>query len=381
MLINQTKNIPVLDRYLIQQLIAPFLFGIGIFSSIGLSVGTVFELVRSVVESGLSIAIAVQIFVLRMPKFIVLAFPMATLLATLITYSRFSSDSELIALRSVGISVYRLVFPALLISLLITGMTFTFNELIVPKMSYQARITLEREVIGERPPFREKNILYTDYDDFEQADGSERKALARFFYAEQFNGEKMQEVTVIDRTRNGVSQIISAKSASWNPSLNKWDFYEGTNYIIGSDGSYNNIVHFEHQALNLPRTPLDLTERERDYDEMNIAQSLERLNLIRASADQQEIRKLKVRIQQKGSLPFVCVVFGLVGAALGTTPQQTGRATSFGISVLIIFGYYLLSFITGAIGQAGMLSPFMAAWMPNFLGLGIGGWLLFRSAN
>jgi len=128
-------SIPVLDRYLIRELILPFLFGVGAFASIGLSVGTLFELVRQVAESGLSIAIALRVFLLRMPEFIVLAFPMSTLLASLMTYSRLSSDSELIAFRSVGISVYRLMIPTLMMSLLVTGMTFAFNESIVPAAS------------------------------------------------------------------------------------------------------------------------------------------------------------------------------------------------------------------------------------------------------
>lgn len=381
MVISQGKTIPVLDRYLIRELILPFLFGVGAFASIGLSVGTVFELVREVAESGLSIAIALRVFFLRMPEFIVLAFPMSTLLATLMTYSRLSSDSEIIALRSVGVSVYRLMIPALIMSLLVTGITFAFNELFVPAASYEARITLERALKGEKPPFRQKNILYTDYDEVVKANGQEREVLVRLFYAEQFNGEEMRGLTVIDRTRGNVSQIISAESATWNPKTNKWDFYNGTNYVIAPNSSYNNIVQFEHKVLNLPRTPLDLTQRSRDYGEMNLAQSLEYLELIRGTSDDDKLRELKVRIQQKVSFPFVCLVFGLVGATLGTKPQQTGRGTSFGISILIIFGYYLLAFITGAIGQVGILSPFMAAWIPNFIGFGIGGWLLFRSAN
>lgn len=375
-------SIPVLDRYLIRELILPFLFGVGAFASIGVSVGTLFELVRQVAESGLSIAIALRVFLLRMPEFIVLAFPMSTLLASLMTYSRLSSDSELIAFRSVGISVYRLMIPTLMMSLLVTGMTFAFNESIVPAASYEARITLEKALKGDKLPFRQKNILYTDYDDVKQPNGEEREILVRLFYAEEFNGEEMRGLTVIDRTLGNVSQVINAKSATWNPKINKWDFYNGISYIIApDDSSYSKVIQFEHKELNLPRTPLDLTQRSRDYGEMNIAQSLEYLKLVRASSDDDKLRELRVRIQQKVSFPFVCLVFGIVGAALGTKPQQTGRATSFGISILIIFGYYLLAFITSAIGQVGLLSPFMAAWIPNFLGLGIGGWLLFRSAN
>lgn len=111
---------------------------------------------------------------------------------------------------------------------------------------------------------------------------------------------------------------------------------------------------------------------------MNIAQALEQLELERLAGDEQKIRKLKVRIQQKFSVPFICVVFGLVGSAMGTIPQRTGRGTSFGVSVIIIFTFYLVMSIASALGIAGVISPFLAAWLPNFIGLGVGIFLLVR---
>ncbi|MEL7246657.1 MAG: LptF/LptG family permease, partial [Cyanobacteria bacterium J06573_2] len=56
----------------------------------------------------------------------------------------------------------------------------------------------------------------------------------------------------------------------------------------------------------------------------------------------------------------------------------TGSAKSFGISVLIIFGYYLFSNITGGLAQAGVFSPFLGAWFPNILGLSFGLFMLGR---
>ncbi|MDE5109580.1 MAG: LptF/LptG family permease, partial [Trichodesmium sp. St17_bin3_1_1] len=67
-------KISVMDRYIIAELIGPFLFGVGLFSSIGITVGAMFELVRKVTESGLPISIAIQVFLLKMPEFIGLAF-------------------------------------------------------------------------------------------------------------------------------------------------------------------------------------------------------------------------------------------------------------------------------------------------------------------
>ncbi len=378
---NSLLPFTIMDRYLTRELLPPFLFGVGAFSSLGVTIDAVFDLVRKIVESGLAIDIAIQVFVLKLPNFIVLAFPMSTLLATLMTYSRLSSESELVALRGCGVSVYRMVLTAVMLSLVVTGLTFLFNEHIAPAANYQANQTLESALKSDKPTFKQQNIFYPEYKEIKQADGTKNRILARLFYADQFDGKRMKGLTIIDRSQEGLNQIVVSESAQWNASQNVWDFYNGTIYLVAADRSYRNILRFEQQQLRLPRTPLSLAEKSRDYGEMNIFEALDQLEIERLGGDRQKIRKLEVRIQQKISLPFVCVVFGLVGAAMGTIPQRTGRGTSFGVSVIVIFSYYLIFFISGAMGQANVLSPFMGAWLPNFLFLGIGVFLLVRVAQ
>jgi lipopolysaccharide export system permease protein len=368
-----------MDRYIAKELTLPFLFGVGAFSSIGISIGALFELIRRITESGLAITLAIQIFVLKLPEFIVLAFPMSTLLATMMTYSRFSSDSELIALRGCGVSIRRIIAPAVVLSLLVTGLTFVFNELITPAANYRAAITLERALDSERPPFQERNIFYQEFQPARDDAGAQE--LKRQFYARRFDGETMYGLTILDFSQEGLNQVVSAESATWDFSSNTWSFYNGTIYVVSPDGSYRNIVTFETQQLKLPRTPFDLASRTKSDAEMNIAEATRQLELVRQSGDEKMIRRWETRIQQKYALPFVCVVFGLVGASIGVLPQRTSRATSFGISIVIIFGYYLLAFITNAMGEVGILSPFMAAWLPTLLGLVAGLYLLFRASK
>ena len=371
----------IMDRYIAVELLVPFLFGVGAFSSLLVTVDTLFDLVRKVMESGLPLSVAVNVFFLKLPYFVGLAFPMSTLLAGLMAYSRLSSDSELIALRSCGVSIYRLVLPAVVLSFVVTGLTFLLNEQVVPAANLQANLTLNRALKNEKPTFQQQNIFYPEYQDIKQPDGSKAKILTRLFYADQFDGERMRGLTVVDRSQQGLNQIVVSDSAMWNPVQNTWDFFNGTIYLVAADSSYRNILRFEHKQLQLPRTPLDLAAKSRDYGEMNIAQARQQLELLSLSGDEYKIRKLQVRIQDKIALPFVCVVFGLVGAALGTKPQRTGRATSFGISVMVIFGYYLLSFISDALGVSGILSPIMSAWLPSVFGFGVGGLLLMRATR
>lgn len=375
-------HLSILDRYIISELIAPFLFGVGLFTSVALSIDTVFDLVRKVAESGLDVGIAVQIFLLKMPEFIVLSFPMSMVLTTLIVYGRMSSDSEVVALRSCGISIYRLVMPTLIFSLFITLSMFVFNELLVPATNYRASITLEKALNQDRLPVQEENIFYPEYRTVPiEGSDEEMTILVRLFHAQEFDGKYMNEVTILDKSQQGVTQIISSESAVWNGKQQSWDFFDGTVYMVDSQGSYRNIIRFDHKELKLPRVPLDLASRQRRYDEMNIFQAHEYLELMKSSGNEKIVRKTKVRIQQKYSLPFVCVVFGLLGAALGSQHQRTNRSTSFGISIIIIFSYYLLAFITGALGQKGIITPFLAGWLPIAIGLGTSGFFLHQTSR
>ena len=373
-------GLSVMNLYIAKELIWPFLFGMGIFTSLGLSIGAVFELIRKVTDSGLHWGVAAKILLLKTPEFIVFAFPMSILLATLMTYSRLSSDSELIALRSIGVNIYRLIMPAIAFSLCIVAITFLFNNFVAPAASYQASVTLKQALGETRPNFETQNILFPEYADAE-VDGEKKEVLARLFYAEEFNGEQMKNITVLDRSSRSMSQIVVARSAKWNVLENIWDFYDGTIYLVGADGSYNNIVRFQHQQLALPQTALNITKKDKKTKEMNILEAREYLEIIKHSADEPRIRKWQVRIQEKIALPFACLVFALIGAVLGIQPQNSSKATSFGICIGLIFGYYLLSFICQSLGISGVVPPWLAAWLPNFLGLGAAGGLLAKATD
>ena len=373
-------GLSIMNFYIIKELILPFLFGMGIFTSLGLSIGAVFELIRKVTDSGLYWGVAAKVLLLRMPEYIVFAFPMSILLASLMTYNRLSSDSELIALRGIGVSIYRLIMPAIAFSLCIVAITFTFNNFVAPAASYQASVTLAEALGKTRPDFKTENILFPEYKEIETEDG-DRDVLTRLFYAEQFDGEQMKNITVLDRSSRSLSQIVTARSAQWNVVENIWDFYDGTIYLVGEEGSYNNIVRFQHQQLALPQTALDITKRSKKTKEMNILEAREYLEIIKHSTDASRVRKWQVRIQEKIALPFACLVFALIGAVLGVRPQNSSKATGFGICIALIFGYYLLSFISQSLGVSGVLPPWLAAWLPNFLGLGAAGGLLAKATD
>ncbi len=367
----------VLDRYFAIEMLLPFLFGVGAFTALGTAIGSLFELVNLVAEAGLSMGTAAWLYLLQAPSIIVLTFPMSMLLATLLAYSRLSSDSEMTALRACGISPLRLLIPALMLSLVMTGVTFAFNEAIVPQANATATAVLNAALNRDQPQFREENILYQEFGESEGM----QSGLQRLFYARRFDGEQMLGITVLDFSRGGLSQILLAQSAIWQPEAQSWLFRNGTNYIVNEDGSYRNILQFESQEVALSRTPLDVAALNQRPETMNIPELKRYIALQRSTGDTEGVRRLEVLLHQKYAIPFTCVTFAVIGGTLGLRPQRTSSSVGLGLSVLIIFAFYVVSFIAQALGQTGTLGPVIAAWIPNVITVGVGAVLFSRIAN
>lgn len=371
-------KLSIMDAYLVRELITPFFFSVGIFSALGVTIGTVSDLSYKIVNSDLAFISAIQIFCLKIPEYIAYGLPVSVLLTTLITYSRLSKDNELVALLSCGPSLVRLIIPALILSLFVTVLTFVFNELIVPNANYQATTILVEQINEQRRFLLRKDIFYPEYIQVKEENGHDHKQLKALFYAQEFDGENMQYLTILETERKGLNKVIISEKGTWNNKLQVWDLFNGVIYDVQTNPLTARESFFEETQFALSKTPLELAAKSRDPDEMNIFQSEEYIKLLRLLGDEKNVLMFQVRTAQKMSFPFVCIIFALVGSSLGCLPNTASKATSFGLCVAIVFGYYFLSFLIGSLGLVGVISPFMAAWIPNLLGLLIGVYLLFK---
>jgi lipopolysaccharide export system permease protein len=377
-------RLPLMDRWLTGELLGPLLFGIAAFTAVSLSVGVVFELVRKVAEAGLPPLVAMQVLGLRLPGFLVLSFPMATLMATLLGYSRLSGSSELTALRSIGVSTRRMVMPALSVALLMTALTFVFNDVIVPSANLAAADTLDTALGRALASERGDNVVYSRFGRIKIQDGDgERnaRALAQLFYARRFREGEMEDVTLLDFSRPGQQQMLIAQTAVWNEARSMWEFRNGRIVNIAVEGNRTTSAQFDRYFYPFTAAPLEVGKLPSDAAQMTVGQALRAERLLREAGDGKEARRLRVRIQEKFAFPAICLVFGLIGSSLGVRPNaRTSRSQGFGISVLLIFGYYLMSFIFSSLGVKGTLLPFFSAWLPVFIGLA-GGLYLLRQAS
>ena len=380
LLINWRK-LPLIDRWILGELLPPLYFAISAFTVVSLSVGVMFELVRNIVESGLPTHIAVQVLLLRLPSFLVISFPMAMLMATLLAYSRLSANSELKALRSIGVTTTRMIVPALALALLMTGLTFIFNDSIVPLANRNAEFILKSSLGKAIATEEGEDIIYSRKGEITDSQTNKKvKGVTHLFYAHDFTNNEMNKVTVVDFSRLGYTQLLLANKAFWNEIEGKWEFLDGKILTLSPDGG-STTAQFQRYLYPLDTGPRTIAQLPKDSNDMTLAEAIRAGNLYSKSGNAKEARRMKVRIQEKFTLPMACLVFGLVGSSLGAKPNtRTSRSQGFGISVLLILIYYVLSFSFSSLGVKGTLTPFLAAWSPVFISM-LGGGLLLKQAS
>ena len=385
-IISPWYSIPLIDRWLLGQIIPPMIFAISAFTVISLSVGVMFDLIRKIVEFGLPLFLALKVLFFSLPSFLVLSFPMAVLLSTLLAYGKLSSNSELLALKSLGIKTSRIISPAIALSIFMTGLTFYFNDNLVPRSNMLAEKTLRAGMgssfSGETQKY---NIMFARYGS--RINASSKKPtksnthLTHIFYASLFENNIMKGVTVLDYSREDIQQILKADSAKFDKKNSSWIFSEGSIVSIDPRGQTTNIK-FKEYTYPFVEGPLELAKVPKDATEMTLKQALEAEKIYKKTGNLKEIRRIQVRIQEKFTLPFACLVFGLIGSSLGSKSNlRSSKSQGFGLSVILILIYYVMSFIFSSFGVKGILNPILAAWLPVLISLAGGIYLLRKSSS
>ena len=378
------RFIPLIDKWLIGQLIPPLIFAISAFTVVSLSVGVMFDLIRKIVEFGLPFSLALKVLFFKLPGFLVLSFPMSVLLSTLLTYGKLSSNSELLALKSIGIKPSRFIVPALIISIFMTGLTFFFNDSLVPYSNKVAEISM-REGMGKSTVIEKGNdIFFPGYGsliDPKTNKPSERNTyLTQIFFSRVVENKIMKNVTLLDFSRMGSKQVLSAESASFDKDNDGWNFNNGK-IVYFSDNDQTSIINFEQYFYPLGNGPLEISEISKDANDMTVAEAVAAKNIYENSGNLKEARKMKVRIQEKFTLPCACIVFGLIGSSLGSKSNlRSSKSQGFGLSVILILIYYVISFLFSSFGVKGILIPFISAWGPIIISM-FGGLFLLRRAS
>lgn len=358
----------ILDRFVLGQMMAPFLFGIMSFTVILVAGDLLFKLADFMIKRGVSFAIIMRLFLYSLPSVVVLTIPMSCLLASLMGFGNMSANSELVALKSAGLSFGRIVRPLIVVGVFISVAALLMNETIVPLSKRAAANVLRYEVLKSVPPTFKEGVFFRD---------STRDGLQRVIYIGMVrprSGE-MTDILVQEFEQGKIKRLITAPKGDWVDAA--WWLEDGQVFEVNDQDMVQLLFTFEKQKLNLAVKPEDMNARSSDPDEMDLRELYATIQY--AAKQGNDIGKLWMMFNLRIAVPWASVVLVMVGAAVGSRPQRSSSSMGLGLSVIIVFAYYVIMSICKALGEARFLPGVLAAWIPNIVFLIIGAYLIRRA--
>ncbi|NSW76255.1 MAG: YjgP/YjgQ family permease [Candidatus Atribacteria bacterium] len=354
----------ILDRYVLKQVGFHFLSGVALFVALLSAGDLLFRLAKMWLQQGITGWKVMVIFIYSLPSFLVYVFPMAILLSVLLTVGRMSGDSELVALRAGGVSLWRFTIPFLLFAIWICAGTILLQERVLPYTSLRLKDMWEESSIANW--LLQENTFFRD---------TTEGGVERIFYVRNVNTrEALLEGVVVQEYNKGILQRIINADRALNRE-GKWIFEEGVAYEVNDRGEVERVVHFAREEVKTEEDIKEVLKTQKRPQEMSFAELKSYITRERARGQQTD--RLEVILWQKTAIPFACLVFVLLGTSLGIVSPRAGRALGIGLSVLVVFGYYVLFSVTSTLAEGGVFSPILGTWFSNIVGLAMGGAILW----
>jgi lipopolysaccharide export system permease protein len=360
-------TLTLLDRLLVTEIGSSFTFGLGLFTVL-LVMNHLFYLARLVIGQGVAIHVALVLMVYKIPYFIAFSAPMGVLLATVLGIGRLSDHNEIAAMRVAGVSLFRIARPIVIAGCVAALGTIVFQEGVVSLSDDQYRAVFG-DMMSHAPDLRPvENVFF-------QAPTPEGNAL---YSARRYDPKTrtLQGVTVLYLVGGAPLQIIEARDARYTRGV-EWTFHEGHVYLF-SQGSIV-TTRFGTLDVKVPRSPEEFTLPPKQPSDMSLRELARGIvSLRKEGADTHPyVEEFNSRLATATS----SVVFALIALPLSLRPHRSGPSVGLGLSILVLVGYYLIAIPTQLASDGRILSPVLAAWLPDALVGAAGAVLLARAAR
>lgn len=358
------NNMKILDKYILGQVIAMFLMGVFVFSTIIFASDVFMTLIKQIAKFGIPFKIAFIMILLNIPSVIVLTIPMGVLLSTVMTLNKLSLSSEITVMRACGIGLNRIAKPIFIFAIIMSLSSFFINESVVPVMTKQSK-DLALWALGQKNiPDGKQNFIFKELND--------NNVLKRLFYVGSCEKKTLYNVTVLDNSKPDTIQILQAREGKTSP--DGWHFKKGAVYTIGNE---LNTSLFETMDVKFG---LDLSKElnKNVAKEMNFVKLFK--YLVKNGKTLEKPQSYIIELFDKIALPLTTIVFVLVGVPLAITPPRVRYNRGFLFSILLIFAYYVIRALSISFceNSESMIIVALAAWIPNIVLTIWGVWLYYK---
>jgi lipopolysaccharide export system permease protein len=391
------------------------------------------KMADKLIGKGLSTMVILQLVMYSLAWMIVLVVPMSVLISTIMAFGNMSQNNEVAIMKATGVSLYKMMIPPLLGSILIAWGLVYFNNNIYPDSNHAARLLLE-DIARKKPTLSlapgvfskdipNYSILTREIDQLT----NELKSVTIYDYSNppkinivtaqkgKIYFSKDQKKLIMDLETGEIHETSNINKSEYRrlrfdrhkiampadeftfeqsaPGGQRGDRELGANAMLTIVDSLANLNKLELKDFTnkltrmitkaksevIEANPTNVSvkiEQQIRFDESSIKSISSRLDYLR-----KEKNRYWVEIHKKYALPFACLVFVLIGAPLGTMSRKGGFGMAAGLSLFFFLIYWVFLIGGEKLADRGLLSPFVGIWGANiFLGL-IGVLLMIKSAK
>jgi lipopolysaccharide export system permease protein len=357
----------LLDRYIVRQFLVTAFFAL-IAVLIVFVVIDAMEHLDSFIDKKADWRIIFQYYVFFIPEIVKLISPVAMLLASLFVTARMTSQNELGAMKSGGVSLYRIMVPFVVVALVLSSASVYFNGWIVPQANKAKftieRVYLQRELINASGA----NIFVQD---------SPTRIISMGYFDDRRNiasRVSIQDFNAADHTE--MIERVDAITMSWDTTARTWILTNGVRRWFGENGKERIATVGSQSAGLIHFTPDDLRKKAEKPDEMDYFSLQDFIrNQQRAG---QDVARWEVDFYSKVSFPFASVIVVLFGVPFASVRRRGGVGVQLGISLLICFIYLIFMKVSQVFGYNGDIHPFATAWLANIVFLVAALWVIIK---
>jgi len=362
-----------LYRYIFREIWPTFLASLFVFIFIMMA-ARMLSITELIVTRGVHLSQVAGMVLFLLPDILTFALPAVTLMSVVVAFLRLSADSEIIAMKSSGISLYQMLPPVIVFSLMAFVACLTISAFAAPW--------------GNRSF---KDLLFKIAETKADLGIKERVFCEPFgnlvFYVNSFSREKrlLKDVFVVDRRDQEMTNTIVSDEAQiiMRPAERTITllFMKGTIFLVEKSLEASRTIKFNTYALNIGLKDVlaDLASRKKAPHELSVSQLIAQLK--NTPDTHKEYSRIMRELLEKLSIPLAVFFMGIIGVPLGAQIRGRGRSTGISVSLMVFSVFYLILMIIRSVCSTGALSPVFGVWIPDLFLIVSVIYLLRRASN
>lgn len=364
----------ILDEYILREFTNMFFLVMAGFTML-LVVFTFFDLVGDILRNHIALSIVGEYLVNLTPSLLYQITPLAVLIAALVSFGVMNRNSEIVAIKATGISLYRLMIPVVAVAAALAVTLFLFDQYYLPQTNRRQEAL--RNIIKGRPPQTTLHPEQTWLMGPKPAPGEPGRIFYYVFFDRDRNEFANLSVFEYDPATFELTRRIFARRAVWDAEAGEWIFENGWERNIAG-ATVTDYRSFLRTSFPEVRAAPDYFKKEAvPSDEMNFGQLDSYIHDLEQSGF--DTKRLRMALWQKLSYPVIAMVMAVLAIpfalSMGRRSSLTGIAVAIGVAIL----YRVLDNLFGAMGYVNYLPAAMAAWSADLLFALVGGYLLLRT--